>query len=103
LDVRDETPEFYSRENLVIFFLIVNCLVAAPATIGFLYMQSRLLKIPLLVSLAASFSGIALPENNLLAADRWIVLTGIFVSIFGGYGILRLVNKLKLNLSAIVA
>ncbi len=81
----------------------MNCLVAAPATIGFLYMQSKLLKISLLVSLTGSFSGIAFPENNLLAADRWIVLTGVFLSIFGGYGILRLVNKLKLNLSAIVA
>jgi hypothetical protein len=98
-----KTPEFYSRQNLLIFFLIVNCLVAAPATIGFLYMQNRLLKIPLLVSLAGSFSWLVFPENNLLAADRWIVLAGIFLSIFGGYGCLRLVNKLKFNLSAIVA
>jgi hypothetical protein len=96
-------PEFYSRENLLVFFLVVNCLVAAPATIGFLYMQNRLLKIPLLVSLTGSFSWLAFPENNLLAADRWIVLAGIFLSIFGGYGSLRLVNKLKSNLSEIVA
>jgi hypothetical protein len=98
-----KTPEFYSRENLLIFFLIVNCLVAAPATIGFFYMQNRLLKIPLLVSLVGSFSWLIFPENNLLAADRWIVLEGIFLSIFGGYGSLHLVNKLKFNLSAIVA
>jgi hypothetical protein len=98
-----KTPEFYSRENLLIFFLVVNCLVAAPATIGFLYMQNRLLKIPLIVSLAGSFSWLVFPENNLLASDRWIILAGIFLSIFGGYGSLRLVNKLKLNLSAIVA
>jgi hypothetical protein len=97
------TPEFYSRENLLIFFLVVNCLVAAPATIGFLYMQNRLLKIPLLVSLAGSFSWLVFPENSLLAADRWIILAGIFLSIFGGYGSLHLVNKLKLNLSTIFA
>ena len=30
-----KTPEFYSQENLLIFFLVVNCLVAVPATIGF--------------------------------------------------------------------
>ena len=66
-------------------------------------MQNRLLKIPLLVSLAGSFSWLVFPENNLLAADRWIVLTGIFLSIFAGYGCLRLVNKFKSNLSAIVA
>jgi hypothetical protein len=97
------TPGFYNRENLLIFFLVVNCLVAGPATIGFLYMQNKLLKIPLLVSLAGSFSWLVFPENNLLAADRWIVLTGIFLSIFAGYGCLRLVNKFKSNLSAIVA
>ncbi|MDQ3854412.1 MAG: hypothetical protein M3299_16465, partial [Thermoproteota archaeon] len=97
------TPEFYSQENLIIFFLVVNCLVAAPAIIGFLYMQNRLLKIPLLVSLAGSFSWLVFPENNLLAADRWIIITGIFLSIFAGYGSLRLVNKLKSNLSEIVA
>ncbi|MDQ3947973.1 MAG: hypothetical protein M3218_02480 [Thermoproteota archaeon] len=96
-------PEFYSRENLLVFFLIVNCLVAGPATIGFLYMQNRLLKIPLLVSLAGSFSWLVFLENNLLAADRWIIIAGIFLSIFGGYGSLRVVNKLKFNLSAIVA
>jgi hypothetical protein len=66
-------------------------------------MQNRLLKIPLLVSLAGSFSWLVFPENNLLAADRWIIIAGIFLSIFGGYGSLRVVNKLKFNLSAIVA
>jgi hypothetical protein len=97
------TPNFYSQGNLLVYFLVVNCLVAAPATIGFLHMQTSLLKIPLLVSLAGSFSWLVFPENNLLAADRWIVLTGIFLSVFAGYGILHLVNKLKSNLSAIVA
>jgi hypothetical protein len=97
------TPEFYSQGNLLIYFLVVNCLVAAPATIGILHMQSSLFKIPLFVSLAGSFSWLVFPENNLLAADRWIILTGIFLSIFAGYGILHLINKLKSNLSAIVA
>jgi hypothetical protein len=96
-------PKSYSQGNLLIYFLIVNCLVAAPATIGFLYMQNGLLKIPLLVSIAGSFSWLVFPENNLLAADRWIILTGILLSVFAGYGLLYLVNKLKSNLSAIVA
>jgi hypothetical protein len=97
------TPNFYSQGNLLIYFLIVNCLVAAPATIGFLHAQNGLLKIPLLVSIAGSFSWLVFPENNLLAADRWIILSGILLSLFAGYGILYLVNKLKSNLSALVA
>jgi hypothetical protein len=74
-----------------------------PAAVGFLRMQKSLLKIPLLVSLAGSFSWLVFPENNSFAADRWIILTGIFLSIFAGYGILHLVSKLKSNLSVIVA
>jgi hypothetical protein len=97
------TSKSYSQGNLFIFFLIVNCLVAAPATIGFLHTQNGLLKIPLLVSIAGSFSWLVFPENNLLAADRWIILSGILLSVFASYGILYLVNKLKSNLSAIVA
>ena len=94
---------FYSQRNLLIYFLVVNCLVAVPAAVGFLRMPKRLLKIPLLVSLAGSFSWLVFPENNSFAADRWIILTGIFLSIFAGYGILHLVNKLKSNLSVIFA
>ena len=97
------TSNFYSQGNLFIFFLVVNCLVAAPATIGFLRIQNSLLKIPLLVTLAGSFSWLIFPENNLLVADRWIVLSGIFLSIFAGFGMLHLVNKLKSNLSTIAA
>jgi hypothetical protein len=97
------TSQSYSQGNLLIYFLIVNCLVAAPATIGFLHMQNGLLKIPLIVSIAGSFSWLVFPENNLLAADRWIILSGILLSVFAGYGILYLVNKLESNLSVIVA
>jgi hypothetical protein len=97
------TPKFYSQEKLLVFFLVVNCLVAAPATIGLLRIQNSLLKIPLLVTLVGSFSWVIFPENTLLVADRWIVLSGIFLSIFAGYGILHLVDKLKPNLSAIAA
>ena len=97
------TPKFYSQGNLLVFFLVVNCLVAAPATIGFLRIQNSLLKIPLLVTLVGSFSWVIFPEDKLLVADRWIILSGIFLSIFAGYGILHLVNKLKPNLSAIAA
>jgi hypothetical protein len=96
------TPNLYSQGNLLIYFITVNCLVAIPAMIGFLHMQNGLLKIPLLVSIVGSFSWLAFPENNSLVADRWIIITGIFLSVFAGYGILHLVNKLKFNLSAIV-
>jgi hypothetical protein len=86
----------YNPQNLLILFAIVNGLLAVPATIGFLHAKSGLvLKIPLIISLAGSFSWLAFPTLIQLVADRWIVIAGIFLSIFAGYGILHLVRNLK--------
>ena len=87
--------EFYNPSNLAIFFIVINGLLAAPALIGFLTMKNSMLKIPLLVCLMGSFSWIVFPENPYLLADRWIILAGIFLSIFAGYGILCLIRNLK--------
>ena len=95
--------EFYTPTNLVILLAVVNGLIAAPAAIGFFIMKNSLLKIPLLVSMVGSFSWLAFPENSLLVPDRWIVLTGIFLSVFAGYGILHLVKNLKPTLCSVVA
>jgi hypothetical protein len=91
----NDVHEFYNPSNLVIFFAAINGLIAAPAAIGFLSMKNSLLKIPLLLCLIGSFSWLGFPENSLLLADRWIILTGIFLSIFAGYGILWLIRNLK--------
>jgi hypothetical protein len=95
--------EFYTPTNLFILLAVVNGLIAAPAAIGFFIMKNSLLKIPLLVCIVGSFSWLAFPENSLLVPDRWIVLTGIFLSVFAGYGILHLVKNLKPKLSSVVA
>ena len=90
-----ELKEFYNPANLLIFFVVINGLVVAAAAIGFLNMKNTLLKIPLLVCLMGSFSWLAFPENRYLLADRWIILAGIFLSVFAGYGILHLIRNLK--------
>jgi hypothetical protein len=101
---QNEASEFYRPTNLVILFAVMNGLIAAPAAIGFFTMKNSLLKIPLLVSLVGSFSWLVFPENSLLVADRWIVLSGVFLSVFAGYGIIRvLVKKLKPSLCSVVA
>lgn len=99
----EKTPAFYNPQNLFVLFAVVNGLLVAPAAIGFLHMKSGLLKIPLLASLAGSFSWLAFSGISLLVADRWIILSGIFLSIFAGYGVLRIVKNLKPRLSATVA
>lgn len=99
----EKTPVFYNPQNLLILFAVVNGLLFAPAAIGFLRMKSGLLKIPLLVSLAGSFSWLAAPDVSLFVADRWVILAGIFLSIFAGYGILQVSKSLKPGLSIAVA
>ncbi len=96
LQNNNEVNEFYSPANLAIFFAAINGLLVAAAAIGFLSVKnSLLLKIPLLVCLMGSFSWLLFPENRYLLADRWIILAGIFLSVFAGYGILRLIRNLK--------
>jgi hypothetical protein len=92
----NELREFYNPADLLIFFVVINGLLVAAAAIGFLNMKnSLLLKIPLLVCLMGSFSWLAFPENRYLLADRWIILAGIFLSVFAGYGILHLIRNLR--------
>jgi hypothetical protein len=92
----NELKEFYNPADLLIFFVVVNGLLVAAAAIGFLKMRnSLLLKIPLLICLIGSFSWLLFPENRYLLADRWIILAGIFLSVFAGYGVLHLVRNLK--------
>ncbi len=92
----NELKEFYNPADLLIFFVVINGLLVAAAAIGFLSMKnSLLLKIPLLVCLLGSFSWLVFPENRYLLADRWIILAGIFLSVFAGYGILHLIRNLK--------
>jgi hypothetical protein len=90
-----ELKEFYNPIDLLLFFIVVNGLLLAAAAIGFLKMKSTLLKIPLLVCLMGSFSWLAFPENRYLLADRWIILAGIFLSVFAGYGILHLIKNMR--------
>jgi hypothetical protein len=94
--------EFYNPTNLTILFVVLSGLIAAPAAIGFFAMKNNLLKIPLIVSLLGSLSWLLLPHESSLAADRWIILASIFLSVFAGYGILHLVKNLGLRSTAIV-
>jgi hypothetical protein len=92
----NELKEFYNPADLLIFFVVINGLLVAAAAIGFLNMKnSLLLKTPLLICLMGSFSWLVFPENRYLLADRWIILAGIFLTVFAGYGILHLVRNLK--------
>lgn len=99
----EKTPVFYNSQNLLILFAVVNGLIGVPAAIGYLRMENKLLKVPLLVSVAGSFSWLIFPDISLLVADRWIIMSGVFLSIFAGYGIAHMVKNLKTRYSATIA
>jgi hypothetical protein len=65
-------------------------------------MKSTILKIPLLSWLIGSFSWLVFPEISLLVADRWIIICGIFLSIFAGYGILHVLRNLNHRFMVVV-
>jgi hypothetical protein len=91
--------DFYNPQNLLILFAVINGLLAVLAAIGLMNMKNAalLLKIPLVISLAGSFSWLAFPDTALFVADRWIIIAGIFLAIFAGYGIIHLIRNLKVK------
>jgi hypothetical protein len=84
-----QNSEPYSPKSLLTLFLVINCPLLVPAGFGLIYSDNRLLKIALAISAIGSFSWVIFPDMRAIAADRWIFVLGIFLSIFAGYGIVR--------------
>jgi hypothetical protein len=84
-----QNSEPYSPKSLLTLFLVVNCPLLVSAGFGFIYSDNRLLKIAVAISAIGSFSWVIFPDMRAIAADRWIFVLGIFLSIFAGYGIVR--------------
>ena len=97
------SPTFYNPTNLLILFLVYNGLVTPVGIIGFKVAKNKLLKIPLLISVTGAFSWLIFQDLELLVADRWIILCGIFLSIFAGYGIIQLAQKKNTYIAKILA
>jgi hypothetical protein len=91
-------PNFYNPKNLLYLLVVVDGLLVPFGIIGFVKLKNGILiKIPLLITAAASFSWIVFPFNDSLLADRWIILLGIVLSIFSAYGIYQLVLGIKIR------
>src|SRR5262249_8852536 len=57
--------------------------------------DGKILKIPLLIALFGSFSWILFPNDESLVANRWIILTGILLSVFAGNGFVILGKRIS--------
>jgi hypothetical protein len=96
---RSSVPStFYNPKNLLYLFVVVDGLLIPTGIIGFVKLKNGvLLKVPLLITAAASFSWIVFPFHDSLVADRWIILLGIILSIFSAYGVYQLVLSIKIR------
>lgn len=90
----------YNQANLLVYFISMNILLIPLAVVGFLQLKERLLRLSLLVSLLGSVSWLVFPHASGLVADRWILLFGIALSVFAGYGFIitiQTISKLVRN------
>jgi hypothetical protein len=87
--------ENYSPLNLAILLIMINILSLPLCIYGLKYLHELLLYIPLSIALLGSFTWIILPHSAILLPDRWIIISGIFMSIFSSYGLIRLFSNYK--------
>jgi hypothetical protein len=80
----------YSPLNLFLLFIMMNGLLLPFLFHGIKHIRQILLYIPLILTLVGSFTWIVLPYSSILLPDRWIILSGIFISIFSSYGLIKL-------------
>jgi hypothetical protein len=77
-------------------FILINGYNVLAGIIGYVFMKNNwLIKLPLLVTGVLSFTWIFFPDRESLVADRWIILNGIFLSIFSAYGLIIVISKIK--------
>ncbi|WP_458746813.1 hypothetical protein [Candidatus Nitrosocosmicus sp. T] len=81
--------------DLLVLHLSLNGILIPFFIIGFLKKSDSLtLKIPTFVTIMFSFSWLIVPNYDYLVPERWIILSGFFISIFGLYGFFLLVDRL---------
>jgi hypothetical protein len=88
-------PPMPSGLDYLVLFAVLNGSIAIPAILGVLRTNQLLLKVPLIVSGLGSFSWMVLSEPAMLVPERWVIMFGVFASLFAGYFILKIVQSHK--------
>jgi hypothetical protein len=83
----------YNPLNLVVLFIMMNGLLLPFLFYGIKQIRELLLCIPLSLTLVGSFTWFVLPYSSILLPDRWIILSGIFISIFSSYGLIKVASS----------
>jgi len=88
----------YNPTNLFSYFIALNILLFPLAIVGYLQLKESLLKVGLIIALVGSMTWLVFPYAKELVADRWILLFGISLSIFAGYGFVRAIQMISIRL-----
>ena len=78
----------YSITNILTLFASLYGILLPFFIYGYLKNRSEfmLLKVPTTIALVCSFSWVIVPNYEYLVPERWVIVSGIFVSIFAVYG-----------------
>jgi hypothetical protein len=88
----------YNLTNLFTYFVALNLLLVPFGVVGYLQLKDRLLKVSLIVALVSSMTWLVFPYAKELVADRWILLFGISLTIFAGFGFVRTIQMISARL-----
>jgi hypothetical protein len=78
----------YSIANVLTVFISLYGILIPFFIYGYLKQTSELLplRVPTIIALACSFSWVIVPNYEYLVPERWVIVSGMFISIFAVYG-----------------
>jgi hypothetical protein len=88
----------YTQANLFSYLIALNIILLPLGIVGYLQLKESFLRISIIVALVGSLTWLVLPNARELVADRWILLFGISLSIFAGYGFIKIIRLISTGL-----
>jgi hypothetical protein len=89
----------FSQFDISILFLSIYGILIPFFFRGFVFTEFKgkllLIKIPLIITLFFSFTWIFIPNYGFLVPERWLLLSGIYISLIAIYGFFLLIDLLK--------
>lgn len=87
----------YSTLEILVVFISLYGILLPFFIFGFLSKLSSflILKIPTIITLVCSFVWIIVPNYEYLVPERWIIISGVFISIFAAYGFSIINSSIK--------
>lgn len=93
-----QLSDSYNPNNLFSYFIALNILLVPLGIIGYMRLENQMLKVILIVAFVSSITWLIFPHSSELVADRWTLLFGISLSVFSGFGFVRIIQTMSVRL-----